>query len=1206
MSPGAEDRTLLFALLALRTGFVPCEVLLASLRAWVADRAKPLGQVLVERGALAPGDRGPLEALVCRHGERSEDALRTLIALAPLGPLAHEIERIGDPDLSACLARLGECGPAVTEYQGQEGATLAYLPAPDAAPTLAVEEIAETSRGGRPRPDRSGTRYRVLRPHAKGGLGEVFVAFDVELQREVALKEIQGHHADRAGSRARFLLEAKVTGRLEHPGVVPVYGLGTYADGRPFYAMRFIKGDSLHDALQRFHLQYAGKKDAGPRGLELRRLLSRFVDVCNAIAYAHSRGVLHRDLKPDNIMLGAYGETLVVDWGLAKTLGNGSATGASEEALQPLPATDSAPSLFGAIIGTPQYMAPEQAAGRGDSLGPAADVYALGATLYHLLTGKRPFPDDDVTKVLRLVQSGAFPTPRETLAAVPRPLEAVCLKAMALRPEDRYGSAKELAADVERWLADEPVGAWREPPVVRLRRWGRRHRTLVTSACVLCVTVVAALFIGYLMLSQKQALILEVQGEKLEVQGEKLREQKQRVLAQVDALLNAEPEAVPDILEALEPFREQIRPRLREVRAHPVASSAALERQYETRASLALLGDDPAEVAFLRQRLVDPRLDPQEMLLLRDALNAERGRLSAWLWTTVHESRTAAESRFRALVALAAFDPDSEHWGRCGAKVVEHLLLADPVHLGIWTSALQQVRESLTAPLERAFRSRKHPGTGRVAAGLLSQYIERSDQLVDLLADADADQFALLFPRLKQLRSAAVPVLEREVTQQAGDDWPEERRETLARRQANCAVALLRLGHPGRVWPLLKHSAHPDARTYLIHHLGPLKVDVGLLARRLEQEPDVTARRALVLALGDYTPEQLSDHLPPALVPRLLEWYRDHPDAGLHAAIGWLLGSDREGPVPRKFDWKQAAALRRIDSALKGKPPVKGRRWYVNGQGMTMVLLGPATFTMGAPPAEPDYDTDERQHSRRISRTFALAGTEVTVVQFRRFLRDHPEVKHSYPKKHSPDDAGPILNVTWYEAVQFCRWLSEQEGIPAEQMCYPTVAAIEDCKRKGTPLKLPADFLSRTGYRLPTEAEWEYACRAGSSTSRPHGVSAEMLPRYAWDVSNALARAWPVGQKRPNDFGLFDMHGNVAEWCQDEYGDYPRAKEGQPVPDVANSLEVRPESRRVLRGAPFYPRPAPLRSAYRYWHKPSDRFSTIGLRVARTQRSLER
>src|SRR5262249_2666427 len=160
----------------------------------------------------------------------------------------------------------------------------------------------------------AGSRFRILRPHAKGGLGQVSVALDRELDRPIALKEIQDRHADDPASRARFVQEAEITGKLEHPGIIPVYGLGQDASGRPFYAMRFIEGDSLGQAIAAFHTDEALQKDPARREARLRELLRRFTDVCNAVAYAHSRGVLHRDLKPGNIMLGPYGETLVVDW----------------------------------------------------------------------------------------------------------------------------------------------------------------------------------------------------------------------------------------------------------------------------------------------------------------------------------------------------------------------------------------------------------------------------------------------------------------------------------------------------------------------------------------------------------------------------------------------------------------------------------------------------------------------------------------------------------------------------------------------------------------------------------------------------------------------------------------------------------------------------------------------------------------------------
>ncbi len=296
----------------------------------------------------------------------------------------------------------------------------------------------------------------------------------------MALKQILEKHADDRVSRQRFVAEAEITGGLEHPGVVPVYGLGTDAAGRPYYAMRFIKGDSLKEAIGRFHNDEMLGKDPGRRSLELRKLLHRFTDVCNAIDYAHSRGVIHRDVKPANIILGKHGETLVVDWGLAKAVGRADPA-AGEQTITPS-SSGSSETLPGSALGTPAYMSPEQARGDLDQLGPRSDVYSLGATLYCLLTGKPPFEGEDIGAMLRAVEEGQFPRPSHHDPSLDQALEAVCLKSMATAPADRYPTPKVLADDLERWMADEPVTAWREPLWRRARRWARRNRTVVTAA----------------------------------------------------------------------------------------------------------------------------------------------------------------------------------------------------------------------------------------------------------------------------------------------------------------------------------------------------------------------------------------------------------------------------------------------------------------------------------------------------------------------------------------------------------------------------------------------------------------------------------------------------------------------------------------------------------------------------------------------------
>ena len=309
-----------------------------------------------------------------------------------------------------------------------------------------------------------------------------------------------------------------------------------------------------------------------------------------------------------------------------------------------------------------------------------------------------------------------------------------------------------------------------------------------------------------------------------------------------------------------------------------------------------------------------------------------------------------------------------------------------------------------------------------------------------------------------------------------------------------------------------------------------------MLIDRLAEEKDASIRAGLILALGEYPAESLPAAVRAALVPKLLSWYRDDPEPGVHGAIDWLLRHGKEGLVDRPLDWSGRQDLEKLDAELAGKPGPAGQRWHVNGQGQTFTTVrGPVEFLMGAPETERNHNKDEILHRRKIGRSFAIASKAVTVAQWSKFMKAMKEAKRELPpfdnEHYAPEPECPIMHLSWREAAMYCRWLSEVEKVPEDQMVYPPIEKILK-EAEGGSIEMPKNFLSRTGYRLPTEAEAEYACRAETETCWYFGGAAAFLPRHAWHLNNSEDRTWPVGQKKPNGLGLFDTHGNVWKWCQ--------------------------------------------------------------------------
>lgn len=416
-----DERNLLFGAIAMQADLINADQFARACSVWSKTKAKSLPEALREEGWLLPQDQAHLEYLVERRLDKFGGDVRASFAGCPA-----EIRSVL---ASVCTDTMGPVG-AVQRTIAFEGSQ---------------HDPGEISLG------KPGQRYTLNVLHAAGGIGEIWLARDVELHRDVAVKRLQARASASAVARTRFLREAKITGQLDHPGVVPIYEICLDADGHPYYSMRFLKGGTLTEAVKKYHQQ---RKVSGNDPQTFLILLGAFCIVCNTVAYAHSKGIIHRDLKCDNVILGDYGEVVVIDWGMAKEIGGDEVAQAEGTEPAQLVSAHPAATLAGHILGTPAYMAPEQAAGRLDLIGPATDVYGLCAILYEILCGQPPFSGDNTLEVLRKVERQDPLRPSKVIPGVPEALEQICLKGLAKSPTQRHPSAEGLARAVQAWVSD--------------------------------------------------------------------------------------------------------------------------------------------------------------------------------------------------------------------------------------------------------------------------------------------------------------------------------------------------------------------------------------------------------------------------------------------------------------------------------------------------------------------------------------------------------------------------------------------------------------------------------------------------------------------------------------------------------------------------------------------------------------------------------
>jgi formylglycine-generating enzyme required for sulfatase activity len=685
------------------------------------------------------------------------------------------------------------------------------------------------------------------------------------------------------------------------------------------------------------------------------------------------------------------------------------------------------------------------------------------------------------------------------------------------------------------------------------------------------------------------------------------RNKNQEASQLVEAIWMAETKNVPQLLEKLAGLRVWANPLL--LRVIEKSGEGSKERLH---ASLALLPVDGGQVEYLFRGLLNA--GPAEIEVIRDALRPFRAGLIERLWRELEDS-AGPNHTLQAASALALYDPSSHRWEDLGSRVAKAMVTVNAVHLGFWLHALRPVRDRLTTALAALYQDRNRSETERnLASNLLEDYAtDKSQLLTDLLMNSGEDHFALWFGKLATHDEIAVPLLKEELeksvsdaTEAEKDDGIEAQKDGLAERQARAAIALLRFGHPGEIWPRLQHSSDPRLRSFIVNWLAPMGANPSDIIRALDRlpatakpnpapgqqfmeavlfHPEISMRRALILALGTYGTDALSPGEREPLTTTLLDLYRNDADSGVHGAAAWTLRR-----------WGQGDRLKTIGAELMKLKEKGERRWYVNSQGQTFVVIeGPVEYWMGSPTSEPDrFDKNETMHRRVTPRRFAIAATEVPVRQFQAFLRETPALQFRYLEKYSPDPDGPQTQVSWYQAAGYCDWLSRKEGLHA---CYEPNSEGE----YAAGMKIKPDALSLGGYRLPTEGEWEYACRAGAGTSRYYGASVDLLGRYARYSATSQDHAWSCGSLLPNDLGLFDMLGNVFEWVLEVFSLYQpddrgRVTESEAVKDAM----VNDSNPRLLRGGSFVFQPAIARSAFRDGVTPAERISSLGFRPART------
>jgi serine/threonine protein kinase/formylglycine-generating enzyme required for sulfatase activity len=1052
--------------------------------------------------------------------------------------------------------------------------------------------------------------YKLLQKLGEGGMGTVYMAEQKKpVARRVAVKIIK-LGMDSGQVIARFEAERQALAMMDHPCIAKVFEAGATSQGRPYFAMELVKGAPITQYCDEHHLS-------------TKQRLELFVQVCKAVQHAHQKGIIHRDLKPQNILVADYDQKpipKVIDFGIAK---------ATTQAIT----EKTVFTEFGQIVGTVEYMSPEQAKLNQLDIDTRTDVYSLGVLLYQLLTGVTPFESKQLRsaafdEMLRIIREDEPPKPSTRISSwgatakslsdsrrttmqklkslVQGDLDWIVMKAIEKDRARRYDTADAFANDVQRYLSNEIVSARSPSAVYRMNKFVRRNRnTLAALAAVIVLVGLSAFVILTVAEQQKRNIRLKAEQEKNETTAMLL----------VNQVLEASQDGIRQSLERLDSNLYGAKAKLVERAAR---QSLDLKDKATLNARLALVvgGEDIYVQALLESLLTE---SAGYVEVIRRVLEPHKDAVAKQLWSELNidsQDDEGLKRRLHAGIALANYSPDSPQWDETQyAFIANQILRESPVDQAVYLRQVRPIAKQCIPKWKALFTGDDAFVQGSAAYAL--EYFAKDgllpqEEIVELLTQANPKQFQILFPLvqniadkdlLAQLRHvAATPPLE---------DTTTEDRIKVGQARAGAGIALLRLREMQYALDMFllesdfkstDGDVDPEALSQFVHRCRERGIKPGDIATCLENLDSAealakvskdAARYALLLALAEFPVEEVPPKLLEKLVAQAGIWYGSHPSSSVHGATRWLLQS-----------WNKKDVIDRVDQTEFSYTP--SREWFTRkipspdgGEPtyLTFIVFQPGQFIIGSPDDEQYRLESETKHAVRITRPYAIADREITRQEIIAFGELHDDIDLKlFPGTES--HAGPGLN--WYESVRFCRWLTERAGMTEENQAYPAPDAPEVIDIDivpGLDLVIPRDWplrLERPGYRLATEDEWEVAVRSGARTQYFYGGDPNLLEHYAWMGVNSGNSPSEPRTRKPNLRGLFDMHGNMFEWVHNWTGLYPSEK-------VLNDW-TGPSTgeRRVIRGGCYGVTQKFCRNSQRSSMAPTTPFAFIGFRVAMT------